>query len=706
MTWLRSVSLWLAPALLLAAGVLVILSGGFGLQSCLSDRLFDAYQRHAARPFADLPGMPVRVLELPVLDEDRLVEIARILSAQGVRALVLTAPVETGASPQSLTARLPPGSDVARAALAKLPEPGHDLAAAIAETKTILPVMLGVAGRAPHLKARFVYRGTRNPFGPVPGFGAAAAPLSVLQTNAAGVAAANLMADKDGVLRRMPIAFHMGDMLIPSMAAEALRVLGAKADITVISDERDPLSFLSGIGIAGLETANGPLATDSQGQAWLRYAAGASDRMLDPRRLIAGSNQGEALKDAIVVIGLKGDVVQTPLGPASPASVIGEAIEDFAANTVLARPSWAPVVEAFLLAALGTATILLLRFGLGWAAGLTMAGATMAALGSWYLYAARGLLLDAATPALFLGLVFAAGAAAWLYRVHLARAGLRMAFADRLPHSVLETLARRPQLLKPQGEWRTVTYMACGFAANPGKDAAAFTSQTQTMLARLIDQVVAHGGSIERAGGDGFSAFWNAPLDDVEHELHACEAANAMALAIAEAARYEPPVRIGVGIATGPVVAGGFGGHGHMTYGVQGDAVLLAHKFRSLARSYNVPLIVSEQTRRLAERNFGFLEIDTIAGTPDNRPATLYALMGGVMVRASPKFRALAVFHDHIFQAIHKQNWRVARDLIAQCRRLSGANQPLYDLHLARIAYYETHPPGADWDGAFRPILE
>jgi adenylate cyclase len=80
--------------------------------------------------------------------------------------------------------------------------------------------------------------------------------------------------------------------------------------------------------------------------------------------------------------------------------------------------------------------------------------------------------------------------------------------------------------------------------------------------------------------------------------------------------------------------------------------------------------------------------------------------MGGVIVRASPKFRALAVFHDHIFQAIRNQNWRVARDLIAQCRRLSGANQALYDLHLARIAYYETHPPGADWDGAFRTVLE
>jgi adenylate cyclase len=81
-------------------------------------------------------------------------------------------------------------------------------------------------------------------------------------------------------------------------------------------------------------------------------------------------------------------------------------------------------------------------------------------------------------------------------------------------------------------------------------------------------------------------------------------------------------------------------------------------------------------------------------------------MLGNPVMRASPKFRALTVFHDHIFQALRKQQWHKARELIAQCRRLSGASQKLYDLHLARIAYFEKHPPGENWDGAFRPILE
>ena len=47
--------------------------------------LFDAFQRHAARPFV-MGSLAVRSLELPSLDEDTLVRVTRILAAQGVKA--------------------------------------------------------------------------------------------------------------------------------------------------------------------------------------------------------------------------------------------------------------------------------------------------------------------------------------------------------------------------------------------------------------------------------------------------------------------------------------------------------------------------------------------------------------------------------------------------------------------------------------------
>jgi len=299
---------------------------------------------------------------------------------------------------------------------------------------------------------------------------------------------------------------------------------------------------------------------------------------------------------------------------------------------------------------------------------------------------------------------------------------LRMAFSDSLPRATIEKIARRPSLLKLEGETRTITYLVCGMrglagvAASYKDDAAGFTSLMQNALSPLIDQALAHGGTIDRLTADGFTAFWNAPLDDAEHALHACEAANGMAIMSARVTEelaqqhrdgeLPPQVEIGVGVATGPVIAGGYGGYGRMVYSVNGNAVNLAQRIQALSHQYGPALIVGGEPRRLAERGFAFLEVDTIAAGADDPPVTLYAILGNSVARASPKFRALTVFHDHIFQAIRKQHWQMARDLIAQCRRLSGASQKMYDLHLARIAYYEKHPPGENWDGAFRPILE
>ena len=80
-TWSRPLSIWLMPALLLVLGAAVILLDPLGIEAGLSNRLFDAYQRHAARPFDN--ARKVRVLELPALDEDSLVKVTR--AADGAR---------------------------------------------------------------------------------------------------------------------------------------------------------------------------------------------------------------------------------------------------------------------------------------------------------------------------------------------------------------------------------------------------------------------------------------------------------------------------------------------------------------------------------------------------------------------------------------------------------------------------------------------
>jgi len=387
------------------------------------------------------------------------------------------------------------------------------------------------------------------------------------------------------------------------------------------------------------------------------------------------------------------------------------------------RPYWAKFAEmAFLLSA-GAATIMqILRTGIPRAV-LFAICALIVAFYLGLLGALQGHALDVAGAGAMLLLVLGTASTARIAQIRALKRELRHAFGDSLPRDAVDRIARDPSLLSLDGETRNITYLSCGLrgladlSARFKADPKGFTRLLEQVLTPLMSQVLRHGGVIDRLTADGFTAYWNAPLDDPAHAAHACEAANGMITALARVnedltAGYRPdgpqipPVEIGVGIATGPVIAGGFGGHGRLSYGVNGDAPRLALLLQALSRNYGPAIIVAQETQATAGLGFAFLEVDYFAQGQDDPPIHLYAMLDHRAARTSPKVRALATFHEHIFQCLRNQQWDKARALIEQCARLSGACQTLYDLYRARIRYFESNPPGPGWDGAFRPILK
>jgi adenylate cyclase len=738
----KSAAVWALPlAAVIGALVLIAVDPG-GIATRVRGIQFDAYQYLHKRLYRDplaKSGYTVRVLDIDDAaiarfgawpwSHSALAKLVGELKTAGAAIVVVDAPLTKpdALSPQAFAKSLAPGpqNDAVRRALSDMPSPDDALARALSTINSVTAFTLSHknGGAAPALKDAVVFGESQSVLADIPAFDHATAPLREFQTASAGLGARNTVTDPDGKLRAIPLLFRLNKTLVPTLDAEVMRLAGGSKPITITTRERGIPNINAGDVIAriGAGTLSVPVRPD--GAMEIYYAGAAPQRHIRASALDDGTVAPGSLDHAIVYVAPPGAVAATPLGPESIGDVHAEAMENMLLHTPLV-PARGPYGGMVFLLVVGIGIALLVaRAGLLWAGVLTVAAIVAAQSFTWVLFTGSRTLFDSLNPSLALAACFAAALAARSLEIARTRARLRHAFADALPAPTLDQIARAPARLKIEGETRTVTCLACGVRGYAGlaesftDDPVGFTRMMESVMTPLVDAAIAHGGMVDCVTGEGFHAYWNAPLDDSEHAIHACEAASRMTVALAEVneqlsrerrfdgTAYEP-VEIGIGLSTGPAIAGGFGVRGRTAYSVSGDCTLLAERIRAQSAAYGPAIVASDDTRKAAERGYAFLEVDFIACGSRGEPVKLFALLGNPLVRASPKFRALATFHEHIFQSLRTQQWEKTRELIDQCRKLSGASQKLYDLHLTRIQYFEEHPPDPDWDGAFRPILK
>jgi adenylate cyclase len=732
-----TLTIWALPLAVLALACLMIVTNPGGLATRVRGLEFDAYQRARPRHFEDTglkTGHPVKILDADAESLARfgawpwprtvLAKLVGELKTQGAAIIVVDLPLDEADPTVRLAQSLPntPQLSALRAQFAQLASPDEALATALASVPTVTGFALGEDGRVPALKSTLEIAGATGPVSAIPHFTTASAPLARIEAASAGEGALNLSPGPDGVVREVPMAFSLTDRFVPSLDAEVMRLAGGGA-VEVTTAETGLSSFFAHDVVKTLSAGSYRVALAPNGGVEVHFAKRINERFVSAAELDQNHLASGALKGAIVYIASPVRNVATPMGLRSRGEVRAEALENMLLGEEL-KPVTTPEGELAFIAILGAALIFLFLRGSTIGAAIVTVGAIAAAqIFAWFLFSDARLLLDAANPSLALGATFLAGIAGRRLEVNRARTLLKSSFADSLSAKTISAIASKPALLKLGGETRTVTCLSChirrfaGIAEAFADDPTGFTRLINTAVSPLIDDAVRHGGMIARFEGEGFTACWNAPLDDPEHAIHACEAANRMTVTLAEVneqlgrerrldgTAYQP-VEIGIGISTGRAIAGGFTANGATIYSVTGDATVMADRIRGLSGQYGPAVIVSEDARKAAQRGFAFLEVDFIAAGPHDEPIKLYAMLGNPLVRASPKFRALETFHEHIFQSVRQQQWDKARGLIDQCRKLSGASQKIYDLHLARIGYFEANPPGSEWDGAFRPILK
>jgi adenylate cyclase len=119
----------------------------------------------------------------------------------------------------------------------------------------------------------------------------------------------------------------------------------------------------------------------------------------------------------------------------------------------------------------------------------------------------------------------------------------------------------------------------------------------------MMDAIDGEGGVVNSMAGDGLMAIFGAPLPRKHHRRAAVLAARQMIDLIRlfneeQAARGKVQIEIGVGIASGRVIAGYAGTHQRATYTCVGDTVNVAARLESHTKVAQRPILIDEHTRR------------------------------------------------------------------------------------------------------------
>ena len=156
----------------------------------------------------------------------------------------------------------------------------------------------------------------------------------------------------------------------------------------------------------------------------------------------------------------------------------------------------------------------------------------------------------------------------------------------------------------------------------------------------MMDAISGEGGIVNQIVGDGLMAIFGAPVPREDHPQAAVLAARQMIDLIRlfneeQAARDKMQIEIGVGIASGRVIAGYTGTLHRATYTCVGDTVNVAARLESHTKVVNRPILIDDETRRALDPGIALEPQGEVLMKGKTEPINVYAVLVDSLVRES-----------------------------------------------------------------------
>ena len=454
------------------------------------------------------------------------------------------------------------------------------------------------------------------------------------------LASTDLVLDRDGVVRRIPLAVQPACFAKSSCTTPVMDTFGFAAYRAFVLGK----DFRTG---PDMQVANGSgsfgqawtVPTDQSGSILINYSGPPGNfpkygHYMNFADVVSGKFDAAAVQGKIVMVGYYGltgvndeQLTTTSFGSNQTLAMQGVEVHANVAQMLLPLPpkfltAEPPLVLLLLILVLSLATAVgVARVTVLWGLAGTVIALVLFTFGMSALSSFQGWVPDLFHPWLAIALTYSGVTAYRFLYENREKRKVTQLFGQYLKPEIVSQLAKTrggvADIMRG-GERRDVTLLFCdirGFTSMSESMAAAdVTEVVQMYLDHLSGIIFDWDGTIDKYVGDEIMAFWNAPRLQDNHALLAVRCAYDLINRGPELqqrllAKGLPPIRWGIGINSGPAVVGMMGSRSRLQYTALGDTVNTAARFCSHAPAFQV--LIGQETYEMCR---DYIAVDLVPG--------------------------------------------------------------------------------------------
>ncbi len=221
----------------------------------------------------------------------------------------------------------------------------------------------------------------------------------------------------------------------------------------------------------------------------------------------------------------------------------------------------------------------------------------------------------------------------------------------------------------------------------------------------MVEVVFQHGGMLDKYIGDAIMAVFGTAVSDAADADNALKVATEM---MRELARFNhgrqelglEPIEIGIGVATGEVLAGSLGSRRRLEYTVIGDNVNLAARLESANKHYGTNVLVAASTVETLRSSAVLRQLDLIQVKGKLQPTLAYESLDHYEADRFPKLSALIAAYEAGLACYQRRDWNNAIRHFAEALEAAPGDRPS-QIFIDRCRYYGDNPPPENWNGVW-----